>query len=88
MLKTYLATCLLILLASTATAQKVKKPQDAQFRNVELCNGSSAPETSIEACSAFIDAGRGGRSAQATAHNNRGIAYAEKADYARAVTEL
>lgn len=88
MLKTHLATSLLILLASTAAAQKAQKPPSDQFRNIELCNGSSAPETRIEACSAFIEAGRGGRSAQATAHNNRGIAYAEKADYARAVTDF
>jgi len=88
MLKTYLAASFLILLASVATAQKAQKPQDAQFKNIELCNGSSAPETRIEACSAFIEAGRGGRSALATAHNNRGIAYAEKADYGRAVTDF
>jgi len=86
MLKTHLAaSLLLVLLAPAAMAQK---PPEGQFRNVELCNGSAAPETRIEACSAFIEAGRGGRSALATAHNNRGIAYAEKANYARAVTDF
>ena len=46
------------------------------------------PETRIEACSAFIEGRRGGPSSLATAYNNRGIAYAAKADYDRAVADF
>src|SRR6476660_2598290 len=76
---------MLVLLLAPAAAQK---PNEGQFRNVELCNGASAPETRIEACSAFIEAGRGGPSSRAIAYNNRGIAYAAKADYDRAVADF
>ena len=56
MLRTHLvAAPILVLLLAPAAAQK---PHEGQFRNVELCNSSAAPETKIEACSAFIEAGR------------------------------
>jgi tetratricopeptide (TPR) repeat protein len=86
MLRTRLAAApILVLLLASATAQK---PKEGQFRNVELCNGASSPETRIEACSAFIEADRGGPSSLAIAYNNRGIAYAAKADYDRAVADF
>jgi tetratricopeptide (TPR) repeat protein len=86
MLRTYLAAApILLLLFAPATAQK---PKEGQFRNVELCNSASSPETRIEACSAFIEAGRGGPSSLAVAYNNRGIAYAGKADYDHAVADF
>src|SRR5262245_1931412 len=86
MLRTRLAAApILILLLAPATAQK---PKEGQFRNVELCNGASWPEMRIEACSAFIEAGQGGPSSLAIAYNNRGIAYAAKANYDRAVADF
>ena len=67
----------------------MQTPTAGQFRNVELCNGAAyPPETRIEACSAFIEGRRGGPSSLATAYNNRGIAYAAKADYDRAVADF
>ena len=71
---------MILLLAASASAQK----PEGQFRDVEFCNAASSPDRRIEACSAFIAAGRGGPQALAIAHNNRGIAYAAKADYGRA----
>src|ERR1700721_13650 len=86
MLRTRLAAALVLgLLLAPATAQK---PREGQFRNVELCNGFSLPETRIEACSAFIEAGRGGPSSLAIAYNTRGIACAAKADYDHAVADF
>ena len=86
MLRTRLvAAPVLVLLLAPATAQKLT---EGLFRNVELCNGASSPETRIEACSAFIEAGRGGPSSLSIAYNNRGIAYAAKADYDRAVADF
>ncbi|MBM7484442.1 MULTISPECIES: tetratricopeptide repeat protein [Bradyrhizobium] len=75
---------MILLLAAPASAQK----PEGQFRNVELCNAASSPDRRIEACSAFIAAGRGGPQALAMAHNNRGIAYAAKVDYDRAVADF
>src|SRR4051794_21100961 len=74
------APVMILLLAASASAQK----PEGQFRDVEFCNAASSPDRRIEACSAFIAAGRGGPQALAIAHNNRGIAYAAKADYGRA----
>ncbi|OSI72396.1 hypothetical protein BSZ21_07060 [Bradyrhizobium canariense] len=78
------APVMILLLAAPASAQK----PEGQFRNVELCNAASSPDRRIEACSAFIAAGRGGPQALAMAHNNRGIAYAAKVDYDRAVADF
>jgi tetratricopeptide (TPR) repeat protein len=83
MLKVF-GTVMILLVAAPASAQK----PEGQFRNVELCNATSSPDRRIDACSAFIMAGRGGPQAMATAHNNRGIAYAAKADYDRAIADF
>lgn len=78
------ASIVILLLAPAAT----QKPKEGQFRNVELCNGAAAPDTRIEACSAFIEANQGGPSSLAIAYNNRGVAYSEKADYDHAVADF
>jgi tetratricopeptide (TPR) repeat protein len=79
---------ILLLLGSTAVAQKPKK--DNYLKNVELCNGldRTAPDARIKGCTALIDAGDSTTTALAMAHNNRGNAYAAKADYSRAIQDF
>ncbi len=79
------AASALILLLAPAAAQK---PKQGQYRDVELCNGAASPDTRIEACSAFTQPNLGGPASLAVAYNNRGVAYAEKSDYDRAVADF
>jgi lipoprotein NlpI len=57
--------------------------------NMELCNGSdrASLDARIEGCTALIQASQG-TTALAIAYNNRGNAYAAKADYDRAIEDF
>jgi tetratricopeptide (TPR) repeat protein len=80
---------ILLLLGSPVLAQNAK-PKDNYLRNIQLCNGfdRTALETRIGGCTALIDAGQGTATALAIAYNNRGNAYAAKADYDRAIQDF
>ena|SRR5437660_4922062 len=78
----------LLLLGSAAMAQNPKK--ESNLRNIELCNSldRAAFDARINGCTALIDAGQGTPTSLAIAHNNRGNAYAAKADYNRAFRDF
>lgn len=87
MLRTLRTAALLLPLAYPLPDAVAQKARDL-FRNVELCNSAPSADIRIEACSAFIAAGRGGRRALAVAHNNRGAAFAARADFDRAFADF
>jgi tetratricopeptide (TPR) repeat protein len=79
---------ILLLQGAPATAQKAKK--DGYLGNIELCNSldRAALDARIKGCTALIDAGDRKAAALAIAYNNRGNAYAARADYNRAIQDF
>ena len=80
---------ILLMLGSPAAAAQNAKPKHNLLLNLALCNGSdrSSPELQIRGCTTIIDLG-GNTPGAAIAYNNRGNAYAEKADYDQAVEDF
>lgn len=63
--------------------------QDSMLRNIELCNGSdrNSAESQIKGCTALINSGAPTSFGLAIAYNNRGNAYANSAEYDRAIED-
>lgn len=78
----------LLLLGPPAMAQKPKK--DGYLKDVELCNSMDlkALDARIKGCTALIEEGDRKATALAIAYNNRGNAYATKADYNHAIQDF
>ena len=79
---------ILLLLGPPAAAQDPKS-KNSVLENLALCNGidRTSPELQIDGCTAIIDLDEH-TPAAAIAYNNRGDAYAQKADYDRAVQDF
>jgi tetratricopeptide (TPR) repeat protein len=78
-------------LARKPAASPTPQPgQKANYKNIELCNGSDPTSLAprIDGCTALIDSGEGTTTALAIAYNNRGNGYAAKGDNDRAIQDF
>ena len=81
----FLATAIALLVGSLTTEAVGQK--STLVRDVELCNApsSTGPDSRIAGCSALIKAHSDSPRVAAIAFHKRGLAYAEKGEYAQAI---